>query len=420
MSETSLLSTASKTSVLGKRKSLTDTKEEATKKKQPVTLYNFGYAPKDVIEKFQDFCIHFPTLTAAIESLLERDKDLTTKYRFISTTVTYQMLARPTVKDDAVAIKAAILKLHKYAKDGRYKSVSDSIEELLMSPSLDNDKSPETKQLSNGCLFTSKEQQALEKITDAVYKRLQNQQSNLFTKNLLEMEQQQEVIPDSDISAGFSQSLDDKQPRTSKIARFGHAIKTSDNVTEKSAVAKQSILESPKLDEQTKVVVINKETSKVNTLLKDKVSLSKTVGSRRKIAPRKIVTDSVNNLKYVYKVSPTKPVNLNEEKLLENTSSKPPEEPVIQTNKLPMIKPKPVADEESTKKPSNPSEDSLLIPLTQYMDQPPLNKSEEFLKKVEKNNEDNPEKRSLYENCNLISSVLVPNLDKEQPNNLEG
>jgi len=156
-----------------------DSNEDEVKKKCPVTLYNFGYAPKNVIEKFQDFCIHYPTLTSAIENLLKRDMLLSKKYKFVTSQVTYQMLARPTAKDDPTAIKASIMKLHKYAKDGRYKSVADSIEELLMSPHQTKPTNEAncscfkaTSCLNGSKVISSPQAQALESIADAVYKRL--------------------------------------------------------------------------------------------------------------------------------------------------------------------------------------------------------------------------------------------------------
>ena len=106
-------------------------KENAEKCSNDSTLYNFGYAPKEVIERFQCFCYQYPSLTEAIQSLLERDKLLKTKYRFMTPAVTYQMLAKPTSYDEPNSVRLAMVSLHKYMKQGRYKSVADAIEELL-------------------------------------------------------------------------------------------------------------------------------------------------------------------------------------------------------------------------------------------------------------------------------------------------
>lgn len=163
-----------------------------TKKKSPVTLYNFGYAPKPVIEKFQSFCFNYSTLTEAITNLMRRKSLLKYKYNYISSNVTFQMLARPTSLDDTGAIRNALLALHKFTKDGHYKSVADAIEELLLSPK------PKSKSQSNCTASTqtaplglfettgglindnqnyarvsTAEEIALNKIADAVINRLQ-------------------------------------------------------------------------------------------------------------------------------------------------------------------------------------------------------------------------------------------------------
>jgi len=155
--------------------------------KASVTLYNFGYAPKEVIEKFQSFCINYPTLTAAIHNLLLMDKNLKYKYRFLTSSVTYQMLARPTVKDDTQVLKNAILKLHKYAKDGRYKSVSDAIEELLMSSSKQDP--PSSVESNNSTQFTMDWQvkKSLEVVVEAVYTKILD---NLYLSNQQEANKQ--------------------------------------------------------------------------------------------------------------------------------------------------------------------------------------------------------------------------------------
>ena len=143
------------------------------------TLYNFGYAPKEVIEKFQCFCYQFTTLTDAINSLLEKDVLLKYKYRFISAPVTYQMLAKPTVYDQPSLVRSAMLSLHKYMKQGRYKSVADAIEELLFAVEDSKTSSSvgiNTTAQSNGAYqytaISKVEEEALSKIADALVLKL--------------------------------------------------------------------------------------------------------------------------------------------------------------------------------------------------------------------------------------------------------
>ena len=98
-----------------------------------VKPYNFGYTPLEVIKKFQDFVLKFATLTDAINELLLLDRNLKSNYQFIKVSVTYRMLTGPTVTDDTEELKQAILKLHKYSRDKGYKTVSNAIEELIIS-----------------------------------------------------------------------------------------------------------------------------------------------------------------------------------------------------------------------------------------------------------------------------------------------
>ncbi|CAK8692247.1 uncharacterized protein LOC143462587 [Clavelina lepadiformis] len=148
---------------------------------QAATLYNFGYTAKEVIEKFQLFCYNYSTLGDAIYALLKRDKLLKKKYRFITTPVTYQMLARPTLQDRPSAVRSAMLAMHKYTKDGRYKSVADAIEELLFGPeakkmaSVGMNTTMHGDETSSGFQYTmlsDVEQEALCKIADVVFVRL--------------------------------------------------------------------------------------------------------------------------------------------------------------------------------------------------------------------------------------------------------
>ena len=98
-----------------------------------IFVYTFGYSPKEVIEKFEAFIQKFSTVTDAINALLLLDRNVKSNYQFIKASVTYQILAIKTPEDDNVELEQAILKLHKYARDNQYKTVSDAIEKLIMS-----------------------------------------------------------------------------------------------------------------------------------------------------------------------------------------------------------------------------------------------------------------------------------------------
>lgn len=97
-------------------------------------LYNFGHAPFEVIQKFQDFCMTFQSLSAALMAILKREVLLKRKYNFISTPVMYQMLAKPTDNDSEDKLKSSFDALKKFARKGRYECVANAIEELLFSP----------------------------------------------------------------------------------------------------------------------------------------------------------------------------------------------------------------------------------------------------------------------------------------------
>ena len=155
-----------------------DLKEPQEQVSKDATLYNFGYAPKEVIEKFQFFCYQHSTLSNAIESLLQRDEFLKYKYRFISSPVTYQMLARPTIYDKPQSVRSAMLSLHKYMKQSKYKSVADAIEELLFGfeNSLTCDVGVNTIAPYNKdreyTEISAVEEEALSKIADALVRKL--------------------------------------------------------------------------------------------------------------------------------------------------------------------------------------------------------------------------------------------------------
>lgn len=315
------VTTSQKTLIMGKRKSSPNEQKDDAKRKPPVTLYNFGYAPKDVIEKFQQFCIYFPTLTAAIENLLQRDEKLTYKYRFISSSVTYQMLARPTVKDDPAAIKSAILKLHKYAKDGRYKSVSDSIEELLMS-------TPQKKSLECSC---SKNNSitvpngdssinpngigALEKITESVCKRLRTHVDEM------------ESFEDNDISIQINTAGDDNEAPCPSSSSPHSSTANKTKFVSKPVYNKTA---DPSIDTTTSVRMIaprissNQLNTSASAEIDDHIRMAKSLKNRHsesptnlqfvgrrapapsRVLPNKMLVNSPTNVRVPRNLGPTK------------------------------------------------------------------------------------------------------------------
>jgi len=171
-------------------------KENAEKYVQDSTLYNFGYAPKEVIEKFQCFCYQYSSLSEAIQSLLQRDKLLKIKYRFLTPPVTYQMLAKPTIHDQPNSVRLAMVSLHKYMKQGRYKSVADAIEELLFGVDCSTTKtksvgvntSGKFKSDSEFMMISDAEHEALCKIADVLMQKLQERSKpHKVTKHVKKM-----------------------------------------------------------------------------------------------------------------------------------------------------------------------------------------------------------------------------------------
>ncbi|XP_039257248.1 uncharacterized protein LOC120333914 [Styela clava] len=141
-------------------------------------LYNFGHAPFEVIQKFQDFCMAYSSLSAALVDILKREMLLKRKYIFISSPVMYQMLAKPTQNDSEQVLKNAFEALKRFARKGRYDSVANAIEELLFSPIEASkafcDKSTWTcgNVGSNYTELSENQQVVLEQIADALIGRL--------------------------------------------------------------------------------------------------------------------------------------------------------------------------------------------------------------------------------------------------------
>lgn len=153
------------------------TADSATKIVTECELYNFGHAPFQVIQKFQDFCTQFSSLSEALVEILSREPLLKRKYIFITAPVMYQMLARPTRDESRPMLEASIEALKKFTRRGRYDSVCHAIEELLFSPQRDLSLSCDKATCTYGNIdcnyteLTQVEQDVLEKIADTlVYK----------------------------------------------------------------------------------------------------------------------------------------------------------------------------------------------------------------------------------------------------------
>ena len=135
-------------------------------------IFYLGDAPEVVGRKFQDFCSNFDKLTDAVNSLLEMDNDLVNKYRFLPLPDDTPIHVQSTSLDDPQEVREAMIKLNKYAKKGKYKSVSNAIEELLMSYPRSND--PSVVEANNSSEFTidSEVKQSLEIVVEEVYNKL--------------------------------------------------------------------------------------------------------------------------------------------------------------------------------------------------------------------------------------------------------
>lgn len=206
---------------------LSDAKELDDTEKENDTLYNFGYAPKEVIEKFQCFCYQHSTLTDAIQSLLKRDKLLKCKYRFITAPITYQMLAKPTIYDVPNLLKTTMLSLHKYMKQNRYKSVADAIEELLFAI----DKQTITCNVgvnTSECFdydctsLSLLEQEALSKIADAVIFKLNDIEKSPVRKKPKKTESNKKEINQKSKSPKEKKSASPKEKKSASPKEKKH------------------------------------------------------------------------------------------------------------------------------------------------------------------------------------------------------
>ena len=105
----------------------------SSRKPAEVITFILGCAPEVVCIKFQEFCSNFTSLTYAVNSLLEMNKNLVNKYGFLPLRDDTPILVRPTTTDDPQELRNVIIKLHECDKKAKNKSVSAAIEELLMS-----------------------------------------------------------------------------------------------------------------------------------------------------------------------------------------------------------------------------------------------------------------------------------------------
>lgn len=160
---------------------VTNSNDSAAETRRPVSdshFYNLGHAPFEVIQKFQEFCCSYKSLTEALLEILSREPLLKRKYHFIITPVMYQMLARPTHVDSENILEATIEVLKKFTRRGRYDSMSNAIEELLFSPmqgteSLCDKATWTCGNIGNNYTELSQgEQDVLEKIADTLIYRI--------------------------------------------------------------------------------------------------------------------------------------------------------------------------------------------------------------------------------------------------------
>lgn len=145
---------------------------------EKIEVLDFGHAPLEVIEKFQTFCKDHSSLGEAIISLLNRECLLTRKYKFIGCAVTYQLLAEPTTNDSKSKLDIALKALQRFTRRGKYDSIANAIEELLISPDVRSSHFVDKATWTDGNVGTNytelsnNEQLVLEQIADALLNKL--------------------------------------------------------------------------------------------------------------------------------------------------------------------------------------------------------------------------------------------------------
>ncbi|XP_077970344.1 uncharacterized protein LOC120328391 [Styela clava] len=103
-----------------------------------LTLF-LGPAPTLVVEKFNEFKSIYSSITAAICALLEKDHLLKTKYRFCRSDVKLEdWELEGTPADTEIALKEIGQRLDTYVQCSRLDSRAAAIEELLMSPDVND------------------------------------------------------------------------------------------------------------------------------------------------------------------------------------------------------------------------------------------------------------------------------------------
>ena len=110
---------------------------------RPLVLYNeiclcsddtlsFGYAPKEVIDRFGSFCSKYATTASAIDGLLELKKNLKYMYEFLCDSVTCEMLLKLPSNENIRRLREAVYSLCEHTASMRYDDFNSSIEEIAM------------------------------------------------------------------------------------------------------------------------------------------------------------------------------------------------------------------------------------------------------------------------------------------------
>lgn len=320
------------------------------------------------------------------------------------------MLARPTVKDDPATIKQAILKLHKYAKDGRYKSVSDSIEELLMSTPNSCACSTKKPIMTTGIKLSEKE--ALEKISEAVYNKL--------IKNAVAKQPQPNRplgIFSTTVPGVFSTKV---IPPNTNLTPAQHTMHNRIISHHKNAMTSDPIAK------------INKPT--IITSSNSKVSVVKTIAPFTKVIATKTQSMRIGNSDtFVYETSQNKPnkmvfcqstvsthlqrkVNGNSTpvKVVSNGS----EQRILQNKNVKTVQVRSTNGyvEDMDSEESAVVEPPLLKPLDMYTcDDSGMRSNEDIKELIEKKIEGDEKAEKLYRDCDLMSTSLLPHIQQKNP-----
>lgn len=102
--------------------------------RKPNDILNFGYAPKEVIERFRNFYKRHCSLASALNELLKVGQRLTGRYEFLSVDKTHEMLVRIERHENVQQLQESIYSLCKYVDESPFDDVISVIEELVMQP----------------------------------------------------------------------------------------------------------------------------------------------------------------------------------------------------------------------------------------------------------------------------------------------